>query len=170
MNIPAWLLQIGIYLFNMLDRLYEYLMSLYKKIWRASRYYMFIKGIPYPYKYGGAATGAHDIVYDMDTQVFFPFVDGLSLQEVEAFGEKKSLPVLSLTIVHKNTSDILFDLTDYLEKIRYVRGVIPTIGQLIAVWQLYSTALVDPEMYRVNYMNSDGEERTTDLRSMENIA
>jgi len=102
--------------------------------------------------------------YDMDARLFIPWGSTASDKP------HNPLPVLSLAIIDKDTLETLYDLTDYIEKMRYVNGIVPAIGHIISAWQLYSNIVVDAERCRVNYLDNEGGEHIAEIRSVKNLA
>jgi hypothetical protein len=79
---------------------------------------------------------------------------------------RKRLPLLSLEIRSKSSvsSKCLYDLTDFIEKVRvcYVKNVnygCPTVAQVIGAWSISSGVVLDwsQEIF-VNLINQDGDD------------
>ena len=50
-----------------------------------------------------------------------------------------------------------YDLTDFIERLRYVGDSIPTLNQVIAVWTLASNVVPNLAEMKIRYVNEDGE-------------
>jgi len=104
-------------------------------------------------------------VYNSDTLLFFPYVI-LNLQDPVKKGTR--LPILSLEIID-STSLVIFDLTDYIEKIRYVDVSCPTISEIIITWTISSGIVLDRNIFKARYIDKDGESNLIEIDNMDSF-
>jgi hypothetical protein len=81
------------------------------------------------------------------------------------------LPVLSLTITQKDSQEVLYDLTDFIENLRifHINGIIPAVAHIISIWQIHSSVTLDSGFHNVKYVDTLGNEHTADIRCLKNL-
>jgi len=95
--------------------------------------------------------------YSPDKKLFFNY------SEVAAIELKPMrLPILSLEIIDIS-SLVIYDLTDYVEKVRYVNTRCPTISEVIMAWIIQDGRVLDKSSVKARYIEEDGTEITCDI-------
>ena len=111
------------------------------------------------------------ILYNADTLLFFPQNNETGSPRVED-AESSRLPMLSLEIIDSNSA-VAFDLTDYIERARYIRQDAtdcPTISEIVMGWSVSAGIILDSDEYRARYITDDGDLVTvpiTDIGQLE---
>ena len=162
-SVAFWLL----FVFNSLSTSFtsaaEYvkkIQALYLELSRPE-YYIFFKNSPYPYRLSNThtwATGSAvpEFVYWANSKIFMPWVSN-DVYRVEQWENGNTLPLLSLDLVNTSDDTVAYDLTDFIEGVRYVGDTIPTLNQVIAVWTLASNVVPNLAEMKIRYVNEDGE-------------
>ncbi len=127
-------------------------------------YFLFYEGSYQPYVYhlmNPLASGsAHPVLmYNADTQLFFPWVDGYSFKELQS-DPTSCLPILSLEIVDRKNGKAYYDLTDFVEKVRFVHvanSTDPTVWHVISAWSLSSGIVPCHDSYTVRWIDGNGK-------------
>jgi len=124
-------------------------------------YYIFFKNSAYPYLLSNThpwATGsaAPEFVYWSQSKIFMPWVSN-DVYYVSPKEDGKTLPLLSLDLVNTSDDTVAYDLTDFIEGVRYMGESIPTLNQVIAVWTLASNVVPNLAEMKIRYVNEDGE-------------
>ena len=124
-------------------------------------YYIFFKNSAYPYLLSNThpwATGSAvpEFVYWANSKIFMPWVSN-NVYRVEPWENGNTLPLLSLDLVNTSDDTVAYDLTDFIEGVRYVGDSIPTLNQVIAVWTLASNVVPNLAEMKIRYVNEDGE-------------
>lgn len=99
------------------------------------------------------------VMYNADTHCFY-------LEDTT--GISKRLPILSLEIIHSD-SEVAFDLTDYVETVRYYDNSLPTISELVMGWSLDSCIVLDADKYKVRYITQTCDTVTTFITDKESL-
>jgi len=89
------------------------------------------------------------LAYCLDKYTFFPY-----MCDITEYKHSK-LPILSLEILGSD-GNIAHDLTDYIEKIRYI-SKIPTIMEILICWTIHSGIVINHKKYTIRYINDEGE-------------
>jgi hypothetical protein len=124
-------------------------------------YYIFFKNSAYPYLLRNThawATGSAvpEFIYWADSKVFMPWVSN-DVYYVAPLENGNTLPMLSLELVNTSDETVAYDLTDFIERVRYMGESIPTLNQVIAVWTLASNVVPNLNEMKIRYVNEDGE-------------
>lgn len=176
-NAPARLLWALLYLYTFAQNSLESVAAFFDRLKKAytavfrSNYYIFFEGatMPHPFyttHYWATGSAAPELMYCADKKVFFPWVprnpaipsQGVDFDDVLLPERFKSLPYLSIEIVDSEGRTI-YDLTDFLESLRYVAldgFVVPSLGHILAAWSLSSAVVPDPARYTIRYIDMDG--------------
>ena len=94
-----------------------------------------------------------DWIYDFDSRVF---------RRPESTDEKKHLPYLTAAVNHQDLS--LYDLTDFVQSIRYCGSSAPTAQHIMAAWFLHTGILLDLSLpMTLQVCTEEGEEKTVTL-------
>jgi len=162
-SVAFWLL----FVFNSLSTSYTSVAEYVKKIRMVyeelsrPEYYIFFKNSAYPYRLSNThawATGSAvpEFVYWADSKIFMPWVSN-DVYHVAPWENGNTLPMLSLDLVNTSDDTVAYDLTDFIEGVRYVGESIPTLNQVIAVWTLVSNVVPNLAEMKIRYVNEDGE-------------
>ena len=171
MNIPAWIIQVAIYIVNTFDKIYTYISSLFTYI--PYPYYMFVENncVPYPYDITYTDGDEPYLLYDIKERIFIPWTFDSSMKDISLKYKPIPLPVLSLTITQKDSQEVLYDLTDFIENLRifHINGIIPAVAHIISIWQIHSSVTLDSGFHNVKYVDTLGNEHTADIRCLKNL-
>jgi hypothetical protein len=117
--------------------------------------YAFYDGYLQPVLYKPLNKGAKPtLFYDADYMLFYP-----NAVQDPMNHRHSSLPILSLEIIDSN-ENVAHDLTDFIEKIRYIGydGCSkPTLSSIVMIWATISNNFPDPLKHRVRYIDSSGD-------------
>ena len=179
LNIPAFFLDLTFRVINLSYQIYNRLTHLNSTLFKAislfiaDEEYFFLDGSAFPYDYKNymKISLRPALTYNMTKNVFYP-----SSKDFMFFNTKtinyKTIPILSLEIVNKDKTP-LYDLTNFIEKMRYIKLSpkyhTPSIGHIISVWQLYSKIVLDENEVSVNYINTEGDFVSTNIRNLTDI-
>ena len=136
--------------------------------------YIFLKNTVYPYIYKQYAfiSDKPHLSYKMSTNTFYQWNYFIQMNKLFNHGVYKSIPILSMEI-NDISGNMKYDLTEFVAKMRYNKissdESIITIGHIISVWQLYTSKILDENKMVVNYINTDGDLLTTNIRDKTNI-
>lgn len=176
-NAPARLLWALLYIYNFAEAsvnsvvaFFDRLAKAYTAVFRPN-YYIFFEGATMPHSfyttnYWATGSAAPELMYCADKKVFFPWIprnpaipsQGVNFDDVLVAERFKSLPYLSMEIVD-NEGRAIYDLTDFLETLRYVAldgFAVPSLGHILAAWSLSSAIVPDPVRFTVRYIDVDG--------------
>jgi len=109
------------------------------------------------------------LAYNADTYVFFPYNNDLTYTHMLTDHKLQTLPILSLEIVGPDSS-VAFDLTDFVEKLRYVDisgADCPEIFEVFSAWAIMSRVVLDKDVYTARLIKNDGKTYTTSLYSFD---
>jgi len=98
------------------------------------------------------------ILYNADALLFFPQNNETGSPHIED-AKSSRLPLLSLEIIDLDLT-VIFDLTDYIERARYIRQDstdCPTISEIVMGWSVSAGLILDSDKYRVRYITNDGD-------------
>ena len=136
--------------------------------------YIFLNSSVYPYVYKQYVYMSDKPLfsYKMSNNTFYEWNNFIQLNKLFHIGVNKSIPILSLEITDKS-GNVKHDLTDFIAKMRYNKVTSKestiSIGNIISVWQLYSSTVLDDNEMSVNYINTNGDFLTTTVRSLTNV-
>ena len=180
MGIPALLAQVTLTLCNKFFSFYDVLIFWWNRLsvtvetFFLPRCYFFLKDSVYPYEFilgsswsNGAATPY--LMYSADNRVFFPLLPNKSFSDMMTY-PKMPIPILSLELL-KSDGTVMYDLTDFIEPMRYVEDgeALPTLGHIIAVWQLHKRVVLDPNTVNARYIDGSGNVVDDNIRSENNL-
>ena len=119
------------------------------------RIYLFCKGYLQPILYNNRIPGhQHRLLYDADRSLFYT--------EIYANYKKYSLPILSIEIIHEE--NVVADLTNFIEEIRFVNaGSTPSITDIVMLWATLTNNYVNPKKHTVRYIDAIGDSFETGL-------
>lgn len=133
-------------------------------------YYIFFKGTPYAYDSAavttyGTASREVEWVYSPTDQAFFAWNNTIFSSIHNYANATHPIPVLSLEIIDKETQQVQYDLTEFLEKMS-VRAPAdkhrnPSVAEILAAWAMHSSIVVDPACFSVRLMDSAANEVET---------
>ena len=106
-----------------------------------------------------SASAIPEFYYEPANHLFYPYIPTERQEDVRQ-GKQICLPMLSLEILD-NSGKVHYDLTDFLEKIRFVERegcTSPAVAHLVAAWQTSSHIIVDPTRFKARFLTSDAEE------------
>jgi hypothetical protein len=158
--------------------LYERALIVTKKVYDAvvtafqPCFWVFFKDTHAPYSFQTLSLSAPgslqpNWIYDSTNLRFIPVIYGeLPAVTMARTESRKRLPLLSLEIRSKGilNSKCIYDLTDFIEKVRvcYVKNVnygCPTVAQVIGAWSISSGVILDwSQDIFVNLINQDGDD------------
>jgi hypothetical protein len=98
-------------------------------------------------------------MYNADTRCFY--LD-------DTTGISKRLPILSLEIIDSD-SEVVFDLTDYVETVRYYGNSLPTISELVVAWSLGSWIVLDTTKYKARYITQTCDTVTVSISDKQSL-
>ena len=164
------MLNFGILFFNLYESVYFRMSKLFIKIDQlcslafTPAYYIFFNGYYTPYMYSRTnpwASGSAEptILYNYDTNVFFPYTVYHSMFDTNLMATAKHIPILSLDIIDSNDK-VQYDLTDFIETMRYIQyddSGLPTLAQIVAAWSLSSHIVLDYSRFSIRYINQYGD-------------
>ena len=174
---PAWLVHFFLSIYNIYSHTLESIDFYYNKLYYAynaffnPQYYIFLKDSVYPHQVDTNqplknTMAAPELFYNADDRLFFPWSSTQSIQEITS-NPRFPIPMLSLELL-SDDGVVKYDLTDFIESMRHIilpgRSV-PTVGQIISVWQLWSRVLLDPSRTNARYIDTDGNVVETNVRS-----
>jgi len=149
---------------------YSFLKRFVTKLSRAfsSNIYIFFHDYSSPFQASSVLTYSFynapvKYMYNADTYLFY------SSNKKLAKINPKRLPVLSLEIIDKD-SKVLFDLSNHIEKVRYVDVDPPTICEIVMTWIIYSGVVFDRNLYKARYIDESGSEYIVDIDSAESLS
>jgi hypothetical protein len=174
---PARILWALLYAYQFADstiksaiEIFSRLAKAYSAVFRPN-YYIFFEGSPQPHSfyavnYWASGSAAPELMYSVDKKLFFPWIprnpitlsEGMDFDAVFVEERYKALPFLSIEIVDAE-GRAAYDLTDFLESMRYVAldgFPAPTLAHVISAWTLSSAIVPDPARYTVRYIDVDG--------------
>jgi hypothetical protein len=165
--VPASMMLWLLFVFNSLSASFTSFTDFVKKIQalylELSRpeYYIFFKNSAYPYRLSNThpwATGSAvpEFIYWANSKIFMPWVSN-DVYYVAPLENGNKLPMLSLELVNTSDETVAYDLTDFIEGLRYMGDTIPTLNQVIAVWTLGSNVVPNLAEMKIRYVNEDGE-------------
>ena len=169
-TMPVWLLNwaffaMGVYdsTRNMIGRFYTKCDQLFT-IAFSPAYYIFFEGYWTPYLYSrtnpwASASAAPTMLYNYDTNVFFPYTVYNSMFDNHLMSIAKPIPILSLDIID-SAEKVRYDLTDFIETMRYIQydnSQLPTLAQIVAAWSLSSHIVLDSSRFSIRYINQYGD-------------
>ena len=174
---PAWLVHLLLSIYNIYSHTQESIKFYYNKLYYAyntlfnPRYYIFLKGSVYPHQVEinqvlKNTMAAPELFYNADERLFFPWSATQSIEEITS-NPRSPIKILSLELL-SDDGKLQYDLTDFIESMRSViipGGAVPTLGQIISVWQLWSRVLLDPSQTNARYIDTDGNVVETNVRS-----
>ena len=99
------------------------------------------------------------VMYNADTRCFY--LD-------DTTGISKRLPILSLEIIDSD-SEVVFDLTDYVETVRYYGNSLPTISELVVAWSLGSWIVLDTTKYKARYITQTCDTVTVSISDKQSL-
>jgi len=133
-------------------------------------YYIFFKGSSYAYDSAAVTTygtGSREVewVYSPTDQAFFAWNNTIFSSLHNYANVTHPIPVLSLEIIDKETQQVQYDLTEFLEKMS-VRAPAdshrnPSVAEILAAWAMHSSIVVDPARFSVRLMDSAANELLT---------
>lgn len=134
-------------------------------------YYLFFEGssAAYPYysvNHWATGSAAPDLMYCADKKLFFPWIprnpdvpaEGMDFSDVFVEERYRPLAVLSLEVVDAE-GRVAYDLTDFIETVRYVAldgFKAPALEHVLAAWTLSSGIVPDATRFTLRYIDSDG--------------
>jgi hypothetical protein len=178
---PAWVVQLTVWLINIssdvFNKAYQYL-ELLKKITTllsSDEIYMFLQDSPFPYTFTESSTAISAkpaLLYNSTKKIFQPWSECLTKEQVLQIGTQESLPILSLEVIDSKDT-VLYDLTNFIESIRYVKSMPsypkPSIGHILSVWQLNQRIILDHNLVSARYINQEADTKTVSIRDISNI-
>jgi hypothetical protein len=178
---PVWIIQLFLGLYTNVSSTYESILFIFNKVSNAfnslfkPQYYIFLKDSVYPHPFEIDQESRHnmaapDLYYNADERLFFPW-DPVSPINTIVNNSRKSIPILSLELL-SDDGTVKYDLTDFIESMRQIiipGKSVPSIGQIISVWQLWSRVLLDPSRTNARYIDADGNVVETFVRSNESV-
>jgi hypothetical protein len=132
------------------------------------RFFVFFKGYVQPLEFRLTqlfATGQARaiLMYDSENCLFFEYKNGTPFSEsCDPSLKRHTLPILSLEIIDSSKT-AHYDLSDYIEKLKYIGDLDLTLSQVLMAWSTASSILPDPERFSLRYINMDGDSFETDL-------
>ena len=155
-----------------------YLRRVYSVIEQLTRpnIYVFLENYPQPFparflSLENSHTAVPELLYDADTNIFFPYNTDFSYKNLIEEYKPERLPILSIEILDKD-STVIFDLTDFIDKIRYVNvsGVdAPELSEIISAWSIESYIILNKTKYIVRYISNDGEMCEVPLNALDEL-
>lgn len=172
--IPAWALSWILYGVSWYETAVETSTYIFDKsvflfdILFSPRFFVFFKGYVQPLEFRLTqlfATGQAQatLMYDSENCLFFEYKSGTPFSEsCDPILKRHSLPILSLEIIDSSKS-AHYDLSDYIEKLKYIGDLDLTLSQVVMAWSTSSSVLPDPERFSLRYINMDGDSFETGL-------
>jgi hypothetical protein len=134
------------------------------------RYFIFFEGTHTPHMFHitnprASGSAAPNLMYNADTHLFFPWSLGYTFEELQQL-KHRTTGVLSIELVDKDTNLVHYDLTDFVESVRYVEADDagePSIWHIISAWTISSGIVPCQERLLARYVDSSGETHTVPL-------
>jgi hypothetical protein len=136
--------------------------------------FIFFKGIAYPYPEAGINTATSVSAtplwrYLPETKEFFSWGPEASFADLVT---SHTLPVLSMDIYEGKK--LVYDLTDFIEKIRVydhrIVGMSPCIAHILSAWTVSSGVVLDPSRpFKVHYITDEADTVEADVNNMDII-
>ena len=181
-TMPVWLLNWAFFAMGVYDITRRTIGRFYTKcdhmftLAFSPAYYIFFEGYWTPYVYSrtnpwASASAAPTMLYNYDTNVFFPYTVYNSMFDNHLMSIAKAMPILSLDIIDAEDK-VRYDLTDFIETMRYIQydnSELPTLAQIVAVWSLSSHIVLDSNRFSIRYINQYGDTLFAALDDMTDI-
>ena len=106
------------------------------------------------------------LIYNYNTNVFYPYIPNMSLTKMLRTYDVRSLPILSLELIGEDNRTVR-DLTTFIENVKYVfvsEVCVLTIMDVVALWSVITRTPVDRDRIRARYITEEGEERTVSVQ------
>ena len=127
-------------LFTKINNLYEYSFT--------PVIYGFYHGYDQPIPYRVANVSKPYIFYNTERKFFFSDYDSMDITH--------SLPLLSIEIYDTN-NNFMYDLTNFIEDIRFAGTTPPSIFLIIMIWSTLNTIYLNPKLHMVRYIYTMGD-------------
>jgi hypothetical protein len=101
------------------------------------------------------------LYYNADKMLFYPYV-------LLSDNKNYSFPYLSLEVIDDDNNTV-YDLTDFIEKVRYIKlsnTETPSLSSIILMWLTLTGKFPNPEKHSIRYIDDSGDEHTTPLKEM----
>jgi hypothetical protein len=133
-------------LFTKVNKIYEYICT--------PVLYGFYHGYDQPVPYRVTNVSKPYLFYDTERKIFF--------SDYNTIDTIYSLPLLSIEILDINNS-ILYDLTNFIEDIRFAGTTAPSISSIIMVWSTLNSIYLNPKFHEVRYIDAMGDIHESDF-------
>jgi hypothetical protein len=112
--------------------------------------YGFYYGYEQPIPYRLTNTCKPYLFYDTERKIFFT--------DCNSIDTTYSLPLLSMEINDINNT-LMYDLTNFIEDIRFSGSTAPSISSIVMLWSTLNTTYLNPKLHVVRYIDTTGDMR-----------
>jgi hypothetical protein len=134
-------------------------------------YYLFFEGSSqafpfYSVNHWATGSAAPELMYCPDKKLFFPWIprnpeapgEGMDFSDVFVQDRYRPLNILSVEVIDAE-GRVAYDLTDFIESVRYVAldgFTVPSLTHILSAWTLSSGIVPDSTRFTLRYIDSDG--------------